>query len=102
MRGHRGHVSMPPEAIAGPTHPEPPVQVSLSPGDSAIPADATSLRPAAVSRVARPLVPALIVFALGLPVCARLVFVGYGPQETSTDHWLHIKLALGMIREPKP
>jgi hypothetical protein len=45
------------------------------------------------------LVPALIIFAISLPVCARLVFIGYGPQQETTDYWLHIKLALEMLRK---
>jgi hypothetical protein len=45
------------------------------------------------------LVPALIVFVLALPVCARLVFVGFGPHQESTDYWLHIRLALDILRK---
>jgi hypothetical protein len=44
------------------------------------------------------LVPALIVFALSLPVCARLVFVDHGPSDETTDHKLHIGLALDILR----
>jgi hypothetical protein len=44
-------------------------------------------------------IPALIVFALGLPVCWRLVFLDHGPNGETTDHKLHIGLALDILRK---